>query len=57
MNPVKNFSHLKFKSILMVFLIIPLFTSPVVTEEPGKVIYFSAITLYHPIVMYQNTSP
>jgi phosphonate transport system substrate-binding protein len=57
MNHDKKKFHLKYKPIHLVFWAILLFSPPAYAKEPAKVIYFSAITLYHPIVMYQKYQP
>ncbi len=49
--------HMNFKAIFLVFLILLLPFSPADAKEPAEAIYFSAITLYHPIVMYQKYQP
>jgi phosphonate transport system substrate-binding protein len=42
---------------IIILLLIFSFASSVTVAEPVKTIYFSAITLYHPIVMYQKYQP
>jgi len=42
---------------LLIFLIVVFAFSPAAAEPPKKTIYFSAITLYHPIVMYEKYQP
>lgn len=44
-------------SVLILLLIIFLVTPSLTRAEPAKTIYFTAITLYHPIVMYQKYQP
>jgi len=48
---------MNFKATFLGFLILLLSFSPTYAEEPAETIYFSAITLYHPIVMYQKYQP
>ncbi len=43
--------------IILIFLLILLPSPSVIAAEPAETVYFSAITLYHPIVMYQKYQP
>lgn len=50
------------KSFLVFCIVTSIFTQPAISiakdkKSPKRVIYFSAITLYHPIVMYQKYQP
>lgn len=42
---------------IIILLLIFSFASSVTMAEPAETVYFSAITLYHPIVMYQKYQP
>ena len=51
-----NFKHLTFSFLLIVVIS---FSAEVSAKDKAakEVVYFSAITLYHPIVMYQKYQP
>lgn len=47
-----------FRDALILFVSVILLAIPSITAaEPAETVYFSAITLYHPIVMYQRYQP
>lgn len=47
-----------FRDALILFVSVILLAIPSITAaEPAETVYFSAITLYHPIVMYQKYQP
>jgi phosphonate transport system substrate-binding protein len=49
---------MSFRRFVLILLLIILLIIPSLTKaEPAETIYFSAITLYHPIVMYQKYQP
>ena len=48
---------MSFSRIVLIFLVVLFLISPATAERPVETVYFSAITLYHPIVMYQKYQP
>jgi phosphonate transport system substrate-binding protein len=48
---------MSFSRIILFILLILLSIPSIPIAEPAETVYFSAITLYHPIVIYQKYQP